>query len=134
MIQGAFDRCKWLPEKAGSASSVCLFFKRWFMVCRNHNNRHRTAALSEKLRLLTVLFNRLDARGLDDRPPFLELGLLERAERVGRLLIPSGNFLAQIGYAHAPRSANASTTAAFSLATASLGVCFGTQTPRHTDT
>src|SRR5262245_26316788 len=40
---------------------------------------------------------RLDARRLDDRPPFLCFGLLQRAEDVGSLLVARRNFLANVG-------------------------------------
>src|SRR6202030_886537 len=42
-----------------------------------------------------------DPGRLDDRPPFLDLGLLKRAEGFGRLLVARGNLLAEIGKARA---------------------------------
>src|ERR1017187_2248771 len=47
-----------------------------------------------------VLFA-LDVGGLDDRPPFFNLGLLERSERFRRLLLARRNLLAEIGKAFA---------------------------------
>ena len=38
----------------------------------------------------------LDPSRLNDRPPFLDLGLLERAERLGRLLVTGEDFFAQV--------------------------------------
>src|SRR5215471_15658905 len=38
----------------------------------------------------------LDAGCLDDRPPFLDLRPVERAERLGRLLLARRNFRAEI--------------------------------------
>ena len=40
---------------------------------------------------------RLDARRLDDRPPFFCFGLLQCAEDVGSLLVARRNFLANVG-------------------------------------
>ena len=40
---------------------------------------------------------RLDVGGLDDRPPLLDLGLLQCAKRLGRLLLARENLLAKIG-------------------------------------
>ena len=40
---------------------------------------------------------RFDAGLLDNRPPFLDLGLLKRGERRGRLLLARHNFLAEVG-------------------------------------
>jgi hypothetical protein len=39
----------------------------------------------------------LDARGLDDGPPLLNLGLLESAQRLGSLLLAWRNTLSEIG-------------------------------------
>ena len=38
-----------------------------------------------------------DIRGLEDRPPFFDLGLLLRGKRFGRLLLARRNVLALIG-------------------------------------
>ena len=52
------------------------------------NGKYRPA----QARLLT-----LDICRLDDRPPFLDLGLVKRAERLRDLLIARENLLADIG-------------------------------------
>src|SRR5258708_7347657 len=39
----------------------------------------------------------LDVRRLDDGPPFLDFGLLKRAERLGRLLVAGRNLLPEVG-------------------------------------
>jgi hypothetical protein len=46
----------------------------------------------------------LDARGLDDGPPLLDLGLLESAQRLGSLLLAWRNTLSEIGEPLAHRS------------------------------
>ena len=38
----------------------------------------------------------LDVRGLEDRPPLLDLGLLKGAERIGRLLFARENLVSEI--------------------------------------
>src|ERR1700730_4790367 len=38
-----------------------------------------------------------DVRCLDDRPPFLDFGLLKSAKRFGRLLVAPQNFLTEVG-------------------------------------
>ena len=40
---------------------------------------------------------RFDARGLDDRPPLLDVGLLHGSERLGRLLLAREKVQPQIG-------------------------------------
>src|SRR5262245_43529243 len=71
-----------------------------------------------------------DIGRLDDRPPLLDFGLLESAERVGRLLVAWRTFL---DYVSEPllhcRVAKASTAAELSSAMMSFGVAFGTQSP-----
>src|SRR5258706_13668892 len=44
---------------------------------------------------------RLDAGGLDDRPPFLDLGLVVRGQALRRLLLPRRDIEAQLGESRA---------------------------------
>ena len=68
--------------------------------------------------------------GLDDRPPFLDLGLLQGAQRLRRLLLAREDFLAgSASLARVAGSASASTTAALSLSMIGFGVPLGTQSP-----
>ena len=45
----------------------------------------------------------LDVGGLDDRPPFVDLGLVEGSERFRRLLLARRNLLPEIGEPRADR-------------------------------
>src|SRR5262249_32569284 len=69
-----------------------------------------------------------DARLLDDRPPFLDLGLLKGALRLRRLLLARDNPHSKIGEpcTHG-RIGRAATAAALSLSITSRGVCLGAQ-------
>src|SRR5262249_26160183 len=70
---------------------------------------------------------RLDARRLDEWPPFLGLGLVERVKRFRILLLPPEYLLADVGEPLAYRRVGeASTTAELSFTTISLGVPLGT--------
>src|SRR6516162_9769135 len=72
----------------------------------------------------------LDARRLDDRPPFFDLGLLQRGESVRRLLM-RGKISSPrlINRSRTVESAKASTIAASSLSITFFGVPFGAHTP-----
>src|SRR5215813_1494173 len=47
----------------------------------------------------------LDVRGLDDRPPFLDLGLVMSEQCFRRLSVTRGNVLAEVGHAFPPQRA-----------------------------
>ena len=73
----------------------------------------------------------LDAGGLDHRPPFLDLGLVERGEAFGGLQLARGDVEPEIGEARAHRgSASAWTIAAFSFEI-SFGVPLGAKNPNQ---
>jgi len=68
----------------------------------------------------------LDPELLDERPPFLDLGLLQCAERLWRLSLARENLQPEIGKPRScQRSPNACTVAALSLAMMSFGVPLG---------
>jgi hypothetical protein len=66
-----------------------------------------------------------DPRGLDDRPPLVHLGNLERGETLRRLLLARGDVEAELGKTRSCGSASACTIAALSFATTSAGVPLG---------
>jgi hypothetical protein len=76
----------------------------------------------------------LDVRGLDDRPPFLDFGSLERAECL-RCLLLARKISCPISASRARTagSSNASFAAALSLLMTSIGVRLGAQSEYHTD-
>ena len=68
----------------------------------------------------------LDASLFDDRPPFLNLSLLQRADCFGRLLLWRRRLASRsLILRRMPGSANAPVTALLSLATTSFGVPLG---------
>jgi len=67
-----------------------------------------------------------DAGFLDDRPPLLNLGLLQSAQRFRRLLLAGENLLSEFSKS---RSARAATAASLILLMISLGVPRGAQRP-----
>ena len=75
---------------------------------------------------------RFDASRLDDRPPLVDLGLLQRAKRLRGLLVARWQLLPQLGQPMLTvESPRASRTAALSLAMISCGVPLGAQSPCH---
>src|SRR5262245_38430562 len=72
----------------------------------------------------------LNAGRFDDRPPFVDLGLVEGVKRFRSLLVPREYLLADVGEPLAYRRlGERSTTAALSFATISFGVPLGTHSP-----
>ena len=76
-----------------------------------------------------------DPGGLDDRPPFVDLRLLERAEGFRGLLVARCDPLTKVGKPLAARGRRpkALTTAALSLLITSLGVSLGAHMPVQTE-
>src|SRR5262249_45750935 len=70
---------------------------------------------------------RLDVRRLDDRPPFLDLGLLIGTKRLRRLPLALRNFKALLG------SPNVLTAAVLSLLMMSFGVPLGANRPAQSE-
>ena len=77
---------------------------------------------------------RLHARRLDDRPPFLDLGLLERREALGRLLLARRDVEPELGELRLHgRIGEHLRIAPLSLAMTSFGVPFGAKKPNQPD-
>src|SRR6266487_4968105 len=78
-----------IRDTAGSAAAPaarCRKFRRGSFIMLLPSNAKREPDLFS-----------LDIRGLEDRPPFFDLGLLLRGKRFRRLLFASWNILALIG-------------------------------------
>src|SRR5262249_42109121 len=70
---------------------------------RGGNSSNRTGAIRFAIAPYASSYLRPDAGLLDDRPPLLDFGLVQGAERLRPLLLGRKNLLADIGEALAPR-------------------------------
>src|SRR6266542_3554843 len=73
-------------ESAAAPAARCRKFRRGSFIMLLPSNAKREPDLFS-----------LDVRGLEDRPPFFDLGLLLRGKRFRRLLLARQNVLALIG-------------------------------------